>query len=110
MGVLYDRLETREHTIIRFSRYLVGLGGVLVVYVLLTLLVRNLLLSLVVSLILVLAISLDMRPVNKELRAAQAAGTLTRSGRRVSVRNPLTYYIKKQARPRKGKRKGKRKR
>lgn len=108
MGVLYDRHETDEHTIIQFSRYLIGLGSVVVVYVILTWVVRIFLLSLSVTLILIVAISYELRPINAELRAAQEVGILTRSGRRMSLRNPLTYYIKKQPQRRTGKSKHKR--
>ena len=108
MGLLYDRIETDEHTIVRFSRYVVGLTSVLFTYMVITLIIRNLILSVVVSVLLVFVISRDMRPVKKELVAAQNAGTLTRSGRRTSLRNPLTYYISKGSQ--KGQRKPKRKR
>ncbi len=107
MGLLYDRIETPEHTIIRFSRYLLGLIGIGIIYVGLVLIIRNVWLSLFLSILLIFVISWDMRAVREELVAAQQAGTVTRSGRRMSLRDPLTYAIAKKPakRPRKPKRK-----
>lgn len=105
MGLLYDRIDTPEHTVIRFSRYLAGLLAIGVVYLGLVLIVRNVWLSLLLSILLIFVISWDMRGVRDELVSAQHAGTLTRSGRRTSFRNPLTYYIAKKPAKRRRKRK-----
>ena len=108
VGILYDRFETEEHTIIRYSRFLVGVTAVVGVMFVLLVLVRSLWFSVLVYFLLLMFISREMRPVREELIAAQAEGALTKSGRRLSLRNPLTYYIKKK--PRKGQRKPKRQR
>jgi predicted PurR-regulated permease PerM len=108
MGILYDRHETDEHTIIRFSRYLGAMFVVVSAYLSLAVFVGNVYLALFVTLILVFVMSRDMRSIRSELIAANEEGKLVRSGRRISLRNPLTYYIAKRApnakRPQKGKR------
>jgi len=106
MSMLYDRVESEDQIVIRFTRYLHALLAIGAAYVVLVLLVRNVWLSLLVSLGLVFIISRDMGSVRKELVAAQQAGVLTKSGRRMSFRNPLTYVIRKRPakKPRKGKR------
>ena len=106
--MLYDRFETDEHTIIRYSRFLPGVALILVVMLVLLVLVQNVIAAIVAYTATLVMISREMRPVRAELVAAQQAGVLTRSGHRLSLRNPLTYYIQKK--PARGKRKPKRKR
>ena len=106
MGILYERIENDSETVIRFSRYLPALVLIGVTYLTLVVLVRNVWLAVFASLLVVFIMSRDMRSVRHELMAAQREGRLTRSGRRMSIRNPLTYVIsnRRTKRPRKGKR------
>ena len=108
MGILYDRHETDDHTIIRFPRYLGAMFVVIATYMALTAFVRNVYIAIFVTLIVIFVLAKDMRPLRAELIKANKSGTLTRSGSRMSVRNPLTYYIAKREpkgqRPKKNKR------
>ena len=108
MGLLHDRIETDEHVIIRYTRFLAGVGTVISIMLVLLLVVRNLWLSIVVYGLLILVISHEMRPIRDELVAANKDDRVTRTGQRTSLKNPLTFYIKKD-KP-KGKRKPKRRR
>ena len=105
MGILVDRSETAEYVIVRYSRFLAGIAGIVAIMMVLLLVVQNLVLSVLVYALLIIAIRREMRPIREELVAANDAGLLIRSGRRLSIRDPLTYHIKKQPPP-KGKRKG----
>lgn len=106
VGILYERTENDHETVIRFSRYLPALVLIAATYLTLVILVRNVWLAVFASLLVVFIMSRDMRTVRQELMAAQREGRLTRSGRRMSFRSPLTYVItkKRTKRPRKGKR------
>lgn len=105
MGLLYDRFETEEHVIIRYSRFVAGVGAIISIMLLLTFWVQNLVISVLVYGLVLITIVRTMRPVRDELIAANKEGRVTRTGSYTSLRNPLTYYIKK-GKP-KGKRPGK---
>ena len=99
MGILVDRSETAEYVIVRYSRFLAGIGGIIAIMMVLLLVVQNLVLSVLVYALMIIAIRREMRPIREELVAANDAGLLIRSGRRLSIRDPLTYHIKNSHRP-----------
>ena len=103
MALLYDRIESDKHTIIRYSRFLAGFGAVVGIVLVLLFVLKSPSLSLIAYVLLFVVITLDMRPARRELIAASRAGLVTRSGSRLSIREPLTYYIEKPATPRRGK-------
>lgn len=95
MGFLYEREDTDTHTVIRYTRYVPGFLILIVAYTVVWAFFRSPVGVAVVAAFGMIVIFRDQRAVRTLLLPAHKEGRVVRSGRSLSLRNPLTFTIEK---------------
>jgi hypothetical protein len=100
MGFLYEQEETDTHTVIRYTRYVPGFVILIVAYMLVWFLFQSPAGVAIVAGLGMFVIFRDQRAVRRMLLPAHKEGRVIRSGRSLSMGNPLTFTIEKTAQQR----------